>query len=185
MMRSHHLMSRDFDSRKGALLKTSRGSRLPRRLIQLNQHDSQTIAMLQYQELLRLVLEKGKFKADRTGTGTCAVFGAQARFPLSDGFPLLTTKKLHVKSIIYELLWFLRGDTNIKYLNEHGVTIWDEWADKDGDLGRVYGAQWCNWRTADGRSIHQIDQVIERIKKNPDSLRHIVTAWNPGELEQM
>ena len=141
--------------------------------------------MLQYHELLRLVLEKGKFKADRTGTGTCAVFGAQARFPLSEGFPLLTTKKLHVKSIIYELLWFLRGDTNLKYLNEHGVTIWNEWADKDGNLGRVYGAQWCDWRTADGRSIHQIDQVIEQIKKNPDSRRHIVTAWNPGELEQM
>ena len=141
--------------------------------------------MLQYHELLRLVLEKGKFKADRTGTGTYAVFGAQARFPLSEGFPLLTTKKLHVKSIIYELLWFLRGDTNVKYLNEHGVTIWDEWADKDGNLGRVYGAQWCDWRTADSRSIHQIDRLIEQIKKNPDSRRHIVTAWNPGELEQM
>ena len=141
--------------------------------------------MRQYHELLRLVLEKGKFKPDRTGTGTHAVFGAQARFPLSDGFPLLTTKKLHVKSIIYELLWFLRGDTNVKYLNEHGVTIWDEWADKHGDLGRVYGAQWCDWRVADGRSINQIDRVIAQIKKSPDSRRHIVTAWNPGELEQM
>ncbi len=141
--------------------------------------------MLQYHELLRLVLEKGKFKGDRTGTGTYAVFGAQTRFPLSEGFPLLTTKKLHVKSIIYELLWFLRGDTNVKYLNEHGVTIWDEWADKDGNLGRVYGAQWCDWRTADGRSINQIDRVIEQIRKNPDSRRHIVSAWNVGEIEQM
>ena len=141
--------------------------------------------MLQYHELLRLVLEKGKFKADRTGTGTYAVFGAQARFPLTEGFPLLTTKKLHVKSIIYELLWFLRGDTNIRYLNEHGVTIWDEWADPRGDLGRVYGAQWCDWRASDGHSINQIDQVIDQIKKNPASRRHIVTAWNPGELDRM
>lgn len=141
--------------------------------------------MLQYHQLLRLVLEQGKFKADRTGTGTYAVFGAQARFPLTDGFPLLTTKKLHVKSIIYELLWFLRGDTKIQYLNEHGVTIWDEWADANGDLGRVYGAQWCDWRTADGRSINQIDQVIEQIQRNPDSRRHIVSAWNVGELDQM
>ena len=141
--------------------------------------------MLQYQELLRLVLENGKFKPDRTGTGTYAVFGAQARFPLADGFPLLTTKKLHIKSIIYELLWFLRGETNIKYLNEHGVSIWDEWADSDGNLGRVYGAQWCDWRAPDGRSINQIDRVIDQVKQNPDSRRHIVTAWNPGELEQM
>src|SRR5690349_16036098 len=141
--------------------------------------------MKQYHDLLRLVLDHGKFKADRTGTGTYSVFGAQARFPLQKNFPLLTTKKLHVKSIIYELLWFLNGDTNVKYLNEHGVTIWDEWAGKDGNLGRVYGAQWCAWRTADGRSIHQIDQVIEQIKKNPDSRRHIVTAWNPGEIGQM
>jgi thymidylate synthase len=113
------------------------------------------------------------------------VFGAQARFDLRNNFPLLTTKKVHTKSIIYELLWFLRGDTNVKYLNEHGVTIWDEWADKDGDLGRVYGAQWCDWRTPDGRSLNQIDQVIEQIKKNPDSRRLIVSAWNPGEIEQM
>ena len=141
--------------------------------------------MKQYHDLLRLVLEHGKYKADRTGTGTHAVFGAQARFPLGEGFPLLTTKKLHLKSIIYELLWFLRGDTNVKYLNEHGVTIWDEWADADGDLGRVYGAQWCDWRTADGRSINQIDRAIEQIKKNPDSRRHIVSAWNVGEVEQM
>ena len=136
--------------------------------------------MLQYHQLLRLVLEHGKFKPDRTGTGTYSVFGAQARFPL------LTTKKLHTKSIIYELLWFLRGDTNVKWLNEHGVSIWDEWADKkNGDLGRVYGAQWCDWRTADGRSINQIDQVIEQIKTKPDSRRLIVSAWNVGEIDQM
>jgi thymidylate synthase len=141
--------------------------------------------MIEYHQLLRRVLEQGKFKADRTGTGTYSVFGAQARFPLSEGFPLVTTKKLHVKSIIYELLWFLRGDTNIKYLNEHGVTIWDEWADAQGDLGRIYGAQWCDWRTSDGRSINQIDGVIDQIKKNPDSRRLIVCAWNVGELEQM
>jgi thymidylate synthase len=130
-------------------------------------------------------LDHGKPKQDRTGTGTLAVFGAQARFPLGDGFPLLTTKKLHVKSIVYELLWFLRGDTNVKYLNEHGVTIWDEWADPNGDLGRVYGAQWCDWRTRDGRSINQIDQVVEQIRTKPDSRRHIVSAWNVGELDQM
>jgi thymidylate synthase len=141
--------------------------------------------MIQYLDLLRHVLEHGKFKADRTGTGTYSVFGAQARFDLRKNFPLLTTKKVHTKSIIYELLWFLRGDTNVKYLNEHGVTIWNEWADKDGDLGRVYGAQWCDWRTPDGRSINQIDQVIGQIKKNPDSRRLIVSAWNPGEIEQM
>ena len=141
--------------------------------------------MLQYHQLLRLVLDHGKFKPDRTGTGTYSVFGAQARFPLSDGFPVLTTKKLHLKSIIHELLWFLKGDTNIKYLNENGVTIWDEWADANGDLGRVYGAQWCDWRTADGRSINQIDQVIEQIKINPDSRRLIVSAWNVGEVERM
>ena len=141
--------------------------------------------MVQYHDLLRLVLEHGKFKGDRTGTGTYALFGAQARFPLGDGFPLLTTKKLHLKSIIYELLWFLRGDTNVKYLNEHGVTIWDEWADADGNLGRVYGAQWCDWRTADGQSINQIDEVIASIKKNPDSRRLIVSAWNVGEIPKM
>lgn len=141
--------------------------------------------MVQYLQLLRLVLDHGKFKGDRTGTGTYSVFGAQARFPLRDGFPALTTKKLHLKSIIHELLWFLRGDTNVKYLNERGVTIWDEWADKDGNLGRVYGAQWCDWRTADGRSINQIDQVIEMIKKSPDSRRLIVSAWNVGEIEKM
>src|SRR3954452_15284860 len=141
--------------------------------------------MQQYHQLLRLVLDQGKFKKDRTGTGTYSVFGAQARFPLQNNFPLLTTKKLHLKSIIYELLWFLRGDTNIKYLNENGVSIWNEWANENGDLGRVYGAQWCDWRTTDGRSINQIDQVIEQIKKNPDSRRHIVSAWNVGEIEKM
>jgi thymidylate synthase len=141
--------------------------------------------MIQYLDLLRLVLDSGKLKSDRTGTGTHSVFGAQARFPLADGFPLLTTKKLHLKSINYELLWFLRGDTNIKYLNEHGVTIWDEWADQDGNLGRIYGAQWCDWRAPDGRSINQIDQVIGQIKTNPDSRRLIVSAWNVGELEHM
>ncbi|HEY9508682.1 MAG TPA: thymidylate synthase [Verrucomicrobiae bacterium] len=141
--------------------------------------------MTQYLDLLRLVLNEGKFKADRTGTGTYSVFGAQTRFPLANGFPVLTTKKLHLKSIIYELLWFLRGDTNIKFLNDHGVTIWNEWADVEGNLGRVYGAQWCDWRTADGRSINQIDRVIEQIKKTPDSRRLIVSAWNVGEIEQM
>ena len=141
--------------------------------------------MTQYLELLRHVLEHGKYKADRTGTGTYAVFGAQARFPLAQGFPLVTTKKLHVKSIIYELLWFLRGDTNVQYLHEHGVTIWDEWADPGGSLGRIYGAQWSDWRTPDGRSIHQIDRVIEQIHQEPDSRRLIVSAWNAGELDQM
>lgn len=141
--------------------------------------------MQQYHDLLRLVLENGKFKGDRTGTGTYAVFGAQTRFPLRDGFPLLTTKKLHLKSIIYELLWFLRGDTNIRYLKEHGVTIWDEWADDQANLGRIYGAQWCDWRTPDGKSINQIDQVIAQIKSKPESRRHIVSAWNVGELDLM
>jgi thymidylate synthase len=141
--------------------------------------------MQQYHDLLRLVLDQGKFKADRTGTGTYSVFGAQARFPLGGGFPCLTTKKLHLKSIIYELLWFLRGETNVRWLQERGVTIWNEWADKDGNLGRVYGAQWCDWRTADGRSINQIDQVIAQIRRNPDGRRHIVCAWNPGEVDSM
>src|ERR1700677_1174245 len=141
--------------------------------------------MTQYLDLLRHVLDHGKFKADRTGTGTYSVFGAQARFDLRQNFPALTTKKLHLRSIIYELLWFLRGDTNVKWLNEHGVTIWDEWADDEGNLGRVYGAQWTDWRTADGRSLNQIDGVIEQIKKNPDSRRLIVSAWNPGEIQTM
>jgi len=141
--------------------------------------------MVEYLDLLRLVLEKGKLRADRTGTGTYSLFGAQSRFPLAEGFPMLTTKKLHLKSIIYELLWFLRGDTNVKYLNEHGVTIWDEWADTEGELGRVYGAQWCDWRTADGRSINQIERVVEQIKRDPQSRRLLVSAWNVGELNQM
>jgi thymidylate synthase len=141
--------------------------------------------MKQYHDLLRHVLDHGKFKADRTGTGTWSVFGAQARFPLADGFPLLTTRKLHLKSIIHELLWFLRGDTNVKSLNKQGVTIWDEWADAQGDLGRIYGAQWCDWRTPEGKSINQIDSVIEQIKRNPDSRRLIVSAWNVGELDKM
>jgi thymidylate synthase len=130
-------------------------------------------------------MEHGRPKLDRTGIGTYSVFGAQTRFQLSQGFPLLTTKKVHLKSIIYELLWMLRGDTNVHWLQENGVTIWDKWADKDGNLGPIYGAQWCNWRTPDGRSINQIDQVIEKIKSNPDSRRLIVSAWNVGELEQM
>jgi thymidylate synthase len=141
--------------------------------------------MVQYLELLRHVLDEGKYKADRTGTGTYSVFGAQARFPLGQGFPLLTTKKLHLKSIIHELLWFLRGDTNVRYLHDHGVTIWDEWADSQGELGRIYGAQWCDWRASNGRSIDQIEQIIEQIRSNPDSRRLVVSAWNVGELDQM
>ena len=144
--------------------------------------------MRQYHDLLRLVLEEGQPREDRTGTGTLSVFGAQTRFdlrPRGPGFPLLTTKKLHIKSIIYELLWFLRGDTNVKYLNEHGVTIWDEWADESGNLGRVYGAQWRDFRGADGVSIDQIDNVIEQIKDNPNSRRLIVSAWNPAEIDKM
>ena len=143
--------------------------------------------MRQYHDLLRLVLEHGRPRMDRTGTGTLSVFGAQARFDLrpNAGFPLLTTKKLHLKSIIYELLWFLRGDTNVRYLNEHGVTIWDEWADANGDLGRVYGAQWTNWRGPEGNVINQIDGVIDEIKRNPTSRRLIVNAWNVGELDRM
>jgi thymidylate synthase len=141
--------------------------------------------MVQYLQLLKLVLEQGRPKADRTGTGTLSVFGAQTRYGLAEGFPLVTTKKLHLRSIIHELLWFLKGDTNVKYLREHGVTIWDEWADRDGNLGRIYGAQWCQWRTPDGRTINQIDRVIDEIRANPDSRRLIVSAWNPGEIEQM
>jgi thymidylate synthase len=139
----------------------------------------------EYHDLLRLVLEKGQERTDRTGVGTLSVFGAQARFDLRKRFPLLTTKKLHLKSIIYELLWFLRGDTNVRYLNEHGVTIWDEWANNAGDLGRVYGAQWRDWRGGDGARVDQIDKVIAQIKSNPASRRLIVSAWNPAEVDRM
>ena len=144
--------------------------------------------MRQYHDLLRLVLEEGQPRADRTGTGTLSIFGAQARFdlrPNGPGFPLLTTKKLHIKSIIYELLWFLRGDTNVRYLKEHGVTIWDEWADAKGELGRVYGAQWRDWRGENGVRVDQIDKLIAQIKENPNSRRLIVSAWNPAEIEKM
>ena len=141
--------------------------------------------MRQYHDLLRLVLDHGAPREDRTGTGTLSVFGAQARFDLRERFPLLTTKKLHLKSIIHELLWFLRGDTNVRSLNEKGVTIWDEWADEQGDLGPIYGAQWVRWRSADGAPINQIDGVIADIKRNPQSRRLIVNAWNVGELNKM
>lgn len=141
--------------------------------------------MTPYLRLLKLVLEEGQRKEDRTGTGTLSIFGAQERFNLTNGFPLLTTKKLHLRSIIHELLWFLKGDTNVGYLHEHNVTIWDEWADKNGDLGRVYGAQWRDWRRPDGSSLDQIGRLIEDLKTNPDSRRHIITAWNPGEIDQM
>ena len=141
--------------------------------------------MRQYHDLLRLVLEQGTFKPDRTGTGTYSVFGAQSRYRLSEGFPLVTTKKVHLKSIIIELLWFLRGETNVRWLQERGVTIWNEWADADGNLGRVYGAQWTDWRGADGRSVNQIDNVVAQIRRNPDSRRLIVSAWNPSEVEAM
>ncbi|MDX5362729.1 MAG: thymidylate synthase [Pseudazoarcus pumilus] len=141
--------------------------------------------MKQYLDLMRHVLEHGDEKSDRTGTGTRSVFGWQMRFNLEEGFPLLTTKKLHTRSIIHELLWFLQGDTNIRYLKENGVSIWDEWADADGDLGPVYGKQWRRWETADGRSIDQIARLIDGLKNNPDSRRHIVSAWNPGEIDGM
>lgn len=141
--------------------------------------------MKQYLDLMRHVREHGVFKEDRTGTGTWSCFGYQMRFDLSEGFPLVTTKKLHLRSIIHELLWFLNGETNIAYLKENGVSIWDEWADDDGNLGPVYGAQWRSWPTADGRHIDQISQVIEQIKQTPDSRRLIVSAWNVGELSNM
>lgn len=141
--------------------------------------------MKSYLELLDHVLTNGTDRSDRTGTGTLSVFGAQLRFSLNPTFPLLTTKKLHLRSIIYELLWFLKGDTNIKYLNDHKVSIWDEWADEDGNLGRVYGAQWTDWTNSQGESLNQIAQVVESLKNNPNSRRHIVCAWNPGEINQM
>ena len=141
--------------------------------------------MRQYLDLMELVLSRGVEKRDRTGTGTLSVFGHQMRFDLTQGFPLVTTKKLHVKSIIYELLWFLRGDTNVKYLNEHGVSIWDEWADEAGDLGPVYGQQWRSWPASDGETIDQMSGVIAEIRRNPDSRRLIVSAWNPAEVGKM
>ncbi|MGD2055687.1 MAG: thymidylate synthase [Gammaproteobacteria bacterium] len=141
--------------------------------------------MEQYLDLMRHVRDHGVRKEDRTGTGTVSVFGYQMRFDLAAGFPLVTTKKLHLRSIIHELLWFLRGDTNVSYLHDHNVTIWDEWADDNGDLGPVYGSQWRSWRTADGRSIDQISQVVEQLKTTPDSRRIIVSAWNVGEIEHM
>jgi len=141
--------------------------------------------MRQYLDLVDYIFKHGTEKADRTGTGTISVFGYQMRFDLSQGFPLMTTKKLHLKSIIYELLWFLKGETNVQYLQDHGVRIWDEWADEEGGLGPVYGAQWRSWRTADGGSIDQVTQVIQSIRQNPDSRRHIVSAWNVGEIERM
>ena len=141
--------------------------------------------MQQYLDLLRHIKANGTIKSDRTGTGTISTFGYQMRFNLSQGFPLLTTKKLHLRSIIYELLWFLRGDTNIRYLHDHKVTIWDEWADQNGDLGHIYGYQWRSWPTPDGKHIDQITQVIDQIRKNPDSRRLIVSAWNVAEIDTM
>lgn len=141
--------------------------------------------MKQYLDLMQHVLDHGHQKTDRTGTGTLSVFGYQMRFNLADGFPVLTTKKLHLRSIIHELLWFLKGDTNIRYLKDNGVSIWDEWADEQGELGPVYGKQWRRWETPDGRQIDQISQLIEGLKHNPDSRRHLVSAWNPGEVDGM
>jgi thymidylate synthase len=141
--------------------------------------------MKQYLDLMQLILDKGVEKTDRTGTGTISIFGHQMRFDMSEGFPVVTTKKLHLRSIIHELLWFVAGDTNVKYLRDNKVTIWDEWADAEGNLGPVYGAQWRAWKTADGRSVDQLKNVIEQIKKNPDSRRHLVIAFNPGEVDKM
>jgi thymidylate synthase len=141
--------------------------------------------MNQYEVLLKHIFETGTFKADRTGTGTKSIFGAQLRFDLQKGFPLITTKKVHLKSIIYELLWFIKGETNTKYLKDNGVSIWDEWADKDGNLGPVYGYQWRSWPAAAGEHIDQLNEVIETIKKNPDSRRMIVSAWNVADLNKM
>lgn len=141
--------------------------------------------MRNYLDLLQDVLDNGAVKGDRTGTGTLSVFGRQLRFNLSEGFPLVTTKRIHLKSVVHELLWFLRGDTNISYLQENGVKIWDEWADENGDLGPVYGSQWRAWETPDGRTIDQIEQVVEGIKRNPDSRRHLVSAWNVSVIDEM
>jgi len=141
--------------------------------------------MKQYLDLLSHVMENGTDRGDRTGTGTRSVFGYQMRFDLDAGFPVLTTKKLHLRSIIYELLWFLKGETNIRYLHENGVSIWDEWADENGDLGPVYGAQWRSWPAPDGGHIDQIDNLVKGLVKNPNSRRHIVSAWNPAEVDEM
>jgi len=141
--------------------------------------------MRQYLDLMQMILEDGNKKGDRTGTGTLSIFGHQMRFNLEDGFPMVTTKKLHLRSIIHELIWFLKGDTNIQYLKDNGVSIWDDWADEQGNLGPVYGSQWRNWPTANGAHIDQITQVIEQIKTNPNSRRHIVSAWNVAEVENM
>ena len=141
--------------------------------------------MRQYLDLLRTVRDQGKPKQDRTGTGTLSIFGYQMRFDLAAGFPLLTTKRLHLRSIVYELLWFLAGDSNVRYLHEHGVTIWDEWADAEGDLGPTYGRQWRSWPGPDGKTIDQMAELVERLRREPDSRRHVVSAWNVGELEQM
>ncbi|MBI1907226.1 MAG: thymidylate synthase [Rhodocyclales bacterium] len=141
--------------------------------------------MKQYLDLMQHVLEHGTRKTDRTGTGTLSVFARQIRFDLQAGFPLLTTKKLHTRSIIHELLWFLQGDTNIRYLKDNGVSIWDDWADEQGELGPVYGKQWRRWETADGRTVDQISQLVDGLKRNPDSRRHLVSAWNPGEVQDM
>ena len=141
--------------------------------------------MKQYLDLLDTILKHGVKKTDRTGTGTISYFGYQMRFDLADGFPLLTTKKVHLKSIIYELLWFLAGDTNVKYLQDHGVRIWNEWADPNGDLGPIYGYQWRHWRTPDGKEIDQIASIVNALKNNPDSRRHIVSAWNPADVDDM
>ncbi|MEI7864654.1 MAG: thymidylate synthase [Chthoniobacterales bacterium] len=141
--------------------------------------------MQEYHRLLKLVLEEGKPRADRTGTGTIGVFGAQARFDLRNAFPLVTTKKVHLRSIIHELLWFLRGDTNTKYLKDHGVTIWDEWANEQGDLGRIYGAQWRSWQGANGQTIDQISECVRLLREQPDSRRILVSAWNPADLPVM
>jgi thymidylate synthase len=141
--------------------------------------------MRQYHELMARILDEGAAKTDRTGTGTLSVFGHQMRYDLSEGFPLVTTKKLHIKSIVHELIWFLAGDTNIGYLKQHGVRIWDEWADENGDLGPVYGQQWRSWRKPDGGAVDQIGWVVDEIRRNPDSRRLVVSAWNPAELDRM
>jgi thymidylate synthase len=151
----------------------------------LSLYPTQKRIMDQYERLLKYVYEEGNSKNDRTGIGTKSIFGYQMRFDLREGFPLITTKKMHLKSIIYELLWFLKGETNIRYLNQHGITIWDEWADKNGELGPIYGYQWRSWPSPDGSNIDQISQVINQLKKNPDSRRLIVSAWNVSDIDKM